>query len=71
MKKEFNLSEKRYWFSGAKAYCEEDVKEFINILKDELYEIEDLRLEIRLKLLEKINKFAGNKLKDKKELLEE
>ena len=63
MKKEFNLSEKRNEFisNDKYFYFEEDVKEFIRRLKEEIenQEYKDNITETLDEILEKIDKLAG------------
>jgi len=67
MKEEFNLYEKRKFGIGIDEYIylERDVKEFIRLFKKELIEdkiIEDFMVS-RKKVIETIDKLAGDKLK--------
>ena len=69
MEKEFNLSELIFECGKSKASIDcpvihkENVKEFIRLLKEDLYVPKDCDVGTALRtLLDRINKLAGNKL---------
>jgi hypothetical protein len=65
--KQFNLSKKRLIiFKNTRGnygyYPEEDVKEFIRLLKDEVYNLEERKILDASMVSFKIDKLAGDKL---------